>query len=57
MRNHDIENLAGVVGSTTPAVNVSLNKFIPQSVYENLPEPLNIITERFDGREKDIILF
>lgn len=56
MRNQEAENLAGVVGSTTPAINVSLNKFIPQSVYENLPEPLNVITERFDGREKDIIL-
>ncbi len=56
MRKQETENLVGVVGSAISTVNVSSNKFIPKNVYENLPEPLNVITEKFDGREKDIIL-
>lgn len=56
MKVIEIESLAEGVGSTPSVINASLNKFIPESVYQNLPEPLNVITEKFNGRERDIIL-
>ena len=31
-------------------------RFISQSIYSRLPEKLKMLTEKFDGREKDIIL-
>lgn len=35
---------------------VNVNKFIPESVFEILPEPLKDITQKFTGRERDIVL-
>lgn len=32
-----------------------IHKFIPESVYENLPEPLNQIVLEFESRERDIV--
>lgn len=43
-------------GSTLSTEFASLNKLIPDCVYENLPEPLKQLTEKFEGRERDIIL-
>ncbi|RZK26963.1 MAG: DUF3987 domain-containing protein [Flavobacterium sp.] len=50
------ESTAETVGSTVSAEMVSPNKYIPQFIYENLPEPLKGITDSFQGREKDIVL-
>lgn len=50
----DFEN-ADFDGSSSSAEFVSLNKVIPASVYENLPEPLKEITSGFTGREKDVV--
>ena len=50
------QNLAEGVGSTISAVTASVNQYIPQQVYNNLPEPLKEITNNFSGRERDIIL-
>lgn len=52
------ENLkkADSEGSSVSVELVSLNKKMPQEVFENLPEPLKAITEKFEGREKDILL-
>lgn len=46
---------AEIEGSSSSADLVSLNKIIPASVYENLPEPLKEITSVFSGREKDLV--
>jgi hypothetical protein len=43
-------------GSSFSAQLVSLNKKMPNEVFENLPEPLKTITEKFEGRERDILL-
>ncbi|WP_458628264.1 DUF3987 domain-containing protein [Winogradskyella sp. PC D3.3] len=43
-------------GSTVITEDVSVNKYILESVYDNLPEPLKKITMSFSGREKDIVL-
>ncbi len=42
--------------SSSSAQLVSLNNQLPQAVFENLPEPLKVLTNQFEGREKDIIL-
>ncbi|SFD37677.1 DUF3987 domain-containing protein [Flavobacterium phragmitis] len=42
--------------SSSSAQLVSLNKKMPDEVFENLPEPLKTITEKFEGRERDILL-
>lgn len=47
---------AEVESSSSSAQLVSLNKQLPQAVFENLPEPLKAITEKFEGRERDILL-
>lgn len=46
---------ATIEGSSLVATTVSSSNFIPNQVYENLPEPLNEIVNEFQGREKDII--
>ena len=33
----------------------TIHKFIPESVYQNLPEPLNQIVSEFESRERDIV--
>ncbi|WP_129025177.1 DUF3987 domain-containing protein [Flavobacterium sp. YO12] len=43
-------------GSSSSAQLVSLNKKMPDEVFENLPEPLKTITEKFEGRERDVLL-
>lgn len=43
-------------GSTVITEDLSINKNIPESVYDNLPEPLNELTNSFSDREKDIVL-
>lgn len=52
----DNQNKAIIEGSSLVATTVSSSNFIPNQVYENLPEPLNEIVNEFQGREKDIIL-
>ncbi len=43
-------------GSIVITEDLSINKNIPKSVYDNLPEPLNELTNSFTDREKDIVL-
>jgi len=43
-------------GSSLVTKTASIEKYIPNEVYINLPEPLNQIANQFEGREKDIIL-
>lgn len=35
--------------------NASFNKYIPDEVYVNLPEPLNQLTSQFEERKRDIV--
>lgn len=41
--------------SSSSAQLVSLNKQLPLKVFENLPEPLKKLTDKFENREKDIV--
>ncbi|MFN4149911.1 MAG: DUF3987 domain-containing protein, partial [Candidatus Sericytochromatia bacterium] len=55
--NTDIEKIKQeTAGSSVSAELVNNMSFIPEVVYQNLPEPLKGITNNFTGRERDIIL-
>ncbi len=54
MNKVNIEELARTEGSSAFALTKS-SRCISESVYENLPEPLNEICKNFEGRERDVV--
>ena len=51
------KKLAGsAITAITGEIEPELSPYIPESVYENLPETLKVACEVFEGRERDVFL-
>lgn len=54
-KNYTHENAKAAIPAISAKTEI-IDPFIPDEVYDNLPEPLRIATTHFKGRERDIFL-